>query len=98
VRWLAKKIFTRQFDRGKGAILKTSSPRGSLLRLVLQSRVSRTRVIRKTIALTLGLVLWLSGCRKTPEPTPEPKPQEKSEIQSFVSPTAEQAYRLQDDC
>jgi hypothetical protein len=46
----------------------------------------------------LGLVLWFCGCRKTPEPTPEPKPQEKQKIQSFVSATAEQAYRLQDDC
>jgi hypothetical protein len=54
--------------------------------------------MKKKIALTLGLVLWLSGRRKTPEPTPEPKPQEKAEIQRFVSTTAEQAYRLQDDC
>ena len=52
--------------------------------------------MRMTIALTLGLVLWFCGCRKTPEPTPEPKPQERPKIQSF-SATAEQTYRLQDD-
>ena len=46
--------------------------------------------MRGTIALTLGLVLWLSGCRKTPEPIPEPKPQEKADMQSFVPPTAAQ--------
>ena len=42
----------------------------------------------------LVLMLSFSGCRKTPKPTPEPKPQEKPEIQSLVSPTAEQAYRM----
>jgi hypothetical protein len=53
--------------------------------------------MRMMIALTLGLVLWFCGCRKTPEPTPEPKPQERLKIQSFVPATAEQTYRLQDD-
>jgi len=52
--------------------------------------------MKKTIGFVLALMLSFSGCRKTPEPTPEPKPQEKPKIQSFVSPTAEQAYRLQD--
>jgi hypothetical protein len=52
--------------------------------------------MRMKIAFTLGLMLWLCGCRKTPEPTPEPKPQERPKIQSF-SATAEQTYRLQDD-
>lgn len=40
--------------------------------------------MKTTIALTLVVVLWFCGCRKTPEPTPEPKPQEKLKIQSFV--------------
>jgi hypothetical protein len=55
-------------------------------------------VMKETIGFVLALMLSFSGCRKTPEPTPEPKPQEKLKIQSFVPPTAEQAYRLQDDC
>jgi len=47
-------------------------------------------------------MLLFSGC-KTPERKPEPKPvpervPEKPKRQSFVPPTAEQAYRLQDDC
>jgi hypothetical protein len=47
-------------------------------------------------------MLLFSGC-KTPEPKPEPKPvpervPEKPKRQSFVPPTAEQGYRLQDDC
>ena len=54
--------------------------------------------MKKTIGFVLALMLSFSGCRKTPKPTPEPKPQEQPRIQSFVSPTAEQAYRLQDDC
>jgi hypothetical protein len=54
--------------------------------------------MKKTIGFVLALMLSFSGCRKTPEPTPEPKPQERPKIQSFVPPTAEQAYRLQDDC
>jgi PBP1b-binding outer membrane lipoprotein LpoB len=51
----------------------------------------------------LTLAMLLSGCKKPPEPKPEPKPvpervPEKPKGQSFVPPTAEQAYRLQDDC
>lgn len=42
--------------------------------------------MRITIAFILGLVLWFSGCRKTPEPTPEPKPEAKPKVQSFASP------------
>lgn len=67
-----------------------------MLSLVGSLQKEASLVMKLTIALTL--VLWFCGCRKTPEPTPEPKPQEKPKIQSFVSPTAEQAYRLQDDC
>jgi hypothetical protein len=54
--------------------------------------------MKKTVGFVLALMLWFSGCRKTPEPTPEPKPEEKPKIQSFIPPNAEQAYRLQDDC
>jgi PBP1b-binding outer membrane lipoprotein LpoB len=54
--------------------------------------------MKKTIGFVLALMLLFSGCRKTPKPTPEPKPQEKPKIQIFVSPTAEQAYKLHDDC
>jgi hypothetical protein len=54
--------------------------------------------MKKAIGFVLALMLSFSGCRKTPEPTPEPKPKERPKIQSFVPPTAERAYRLQDDC
>jgi hypothetical protein len=55
------------------------------------------------VSLVLTLAMLLSGCKKPPEPKPEPKPvpervPEKPKGQSFVPPTAEQAYRLQDDC
>jgi PBP1b-binding outer membrane lipoprotein LpoB len=50
-----------------------------------------------TLSVVLALAMLLfSGC-KTPEPKPEPKPvpervPEKPKKQSFVAPTAEQAY------
>ena len=58
--------------------------------------------MRMTVTLVLAALALMSvgciGCTRDKAPMPTPSAPVKAKTPSFVPPTAEQAYRLQDDC
>lgn len=54
------------------------------------------RVILSFALVTIAFVL--AGCKRDKSTTAQPTPVSQVKTPSFVPPTAEQAYRLQDDC